>query len=1244
MGSSELQSAANRWRAIGQAYTTRGLPNGLWQPLAKQDLQNVLQGHSAMDTGEIGDQLAAAYHGHAIVSQNQDQPSSNPFDIAGNFFGDVGSIAWNFAPAVAKSVWGAAGIPGIGNGGEDTRDLVRLAQNDPETQAKYGMEPGGEGGLGGVLRNMSRVPVFAQLIPGLHTAAAATTPEGRSELAAHPGFTLLDVMPVVSEVGRAGLLGRGAEAGTALESLQAGNPYKAAGRGIMGAAAHIPGVPERAAIFQTLHNAGMSSDIVNNVLRPLNVAQRTAEHTVIKFTNTDLIQNLERFSRDDPQGFANFNDVLKSGHPDQIAALPPEQQVLVDKVTQLNDYYRRAGNESGGTVDVMTPAGTWETYSADSEVAKLDRRLTKQREIMNKRDTKLGAALDDVAARANKLESNIGRLRRFGESDAAMAERYQFHPEEPINLDTVHAAMRPLIESFELDPRRIYQGIDQLGSSQARTAIGKDIHLLEGHDGWFSQLSDAMTRGDVRASTKLMSAIHRVFRHPVWDQTQYASTFRDYMAEMRSEMTGLRNKARAHGFATRTFNAANERLATAEAKLSQARELHKATHGRLQEQYLKSPPQRFHPLIEQKLRSEVATRLSQSSQVNTNQTGALIHGLTMDKALQEIETSPLETQLAKYVGKEEYAAIRQDSVAFWQEFARQGYNPRWIHNVDSATVEALTHPKIVPGEFHKPTQFRDAVFNLGRTMNNVAVALTGTEAELAREVGQRAFIDDHLMPMVTTVDKELPQYIEATRNTRPELIGENLVGRARQAMQKDLVPFDPARYGWGRYIKVTRESEMLIPKGVAKALDNMAGRGLPFSGKQLPGMSLYKMATLTGPRHMAHIAFGGLTFMAVREPGAIRFIGAAHRLLKDGEFYPEIQQSLHNLHDDGLFHYAAGKSVGRLLTKIPNAANRLEQMISDSYKVAVMLKGEASGLTHEQALALSNKVLIDMDNMTAFERNVAKTVFPFYGFTKHILRYAFTMAVDHPLRTAILSNLSRIEQKDRGDALPGTFNMLFFLGSPDSNGNVTGIDMKSVNPFRSMYNTFTLAGVLSSLNPYLSAAMEASGLNVLSATPELYPDLQVDPQTGQLVAVHKPSEVGYTIANAFVPEFGAVDAALGLSQRMKGLKESNPEAFHRALWSSLNMPFSMSDYNIPYEIQRLERKRYKSAQADVSTALQSGDFETLSRYNVVPVPSLLRPYLGGSTYTRPAVLAQLWSQISALVPAGVNAKAVLPRH
>lgn len=1235
MATSELQSVVNRWTQIAGAFNAAKKPPGLWKPLAQQDIGNVLQGRSSMANGEIIDQLAAGMKQHSIVSQSQDQPSTNPLDIAGNFLGDVGSIAWNFVPGVIHY---ATTLP------EQAQDFVKLAQGDQATQQKYGMEAGGEGGIGGFLRNMSRVPVFGPLIPGLHTAAAVTTPQGREEILAHPGFAALDVAPVVGEAGKLGALGRGAEAGTALEALQTGNPFKATGRGVMDVASHLPGVPARAQVFNTLANAGLSSDIIKGVLKPLAVGQRAAEHKVISFTRDSVVPELEKFAKEDPAGYAMFNRALQTGSKSDLAALPVEQQVLVDHIDHLNEQWRQASDQTpGGTTTVMSPAGTWETFAADSPIATLDHKLSIWTDRYNNQLGRLAAAGEEVEKRQLKLEGNIGRVRKFGESDEAMAERYRFQPEHPITLQAIHDSMVPLIESFQLDPRRIYQGIDQLDTAQARTAIGKDINLLEGHDGAFSQLQDAMQSGDIIKASRTLTQINRVFKHPVWEQTRYADTFRSYLNEMRQEMVGLRQKVRAHGYAARTLSSAQMRLESAGQKATQYLAKKSKLSADLQQEYLKSAPQRFHPLIEQRLRSGVAQKL-QESVANASDTAPLLHGLTMDKALQEIATSPLESALAKYVGPDVYKEMRADSVAFWQTFAKEGYNPRWIHNVDSATVNFIDRPRLVAGEFHKPAQFRDAVFNLGRTMNNVSVGLTATEMELARMVGQKAFIDEHLMPLTSTVEKELPSYVEAVRGTNPEIVGENLNGMARAAMMKDYVPFDPNRYGWARFIKITKGQELLLPKGVAKALDQMGGRGLPFSGRALPGMGIYKMAVLTGPRHMAHVGFGGLTFMAVREPGAIRFIGAAHRMLKNGEFFPEIQQSLHNLHDDGLFHYATGRSMGRMLKAIPEAANRLEQMWSDSYKVAVMLKGEASGLTHEQALGLANKVLIDMDNMTAFERNIAKTVFPFYGFTKHILRYAFTMPVDHPIRTAILSNLSRIEQKDRGDSLPGTFNMLFFLGEPDSNGNVNAIDYKSVNPFRSMYNTFTLAGVLSSVNPYLSATMEASGLNVLSATPELYPDLQVDPQTGQIVAKHNASDIAMTALNAFVPEFSALDATLQLTNRMKGLKASNPDAFHRALWSSLNMPFSLSGYNIPHEIQRLERKRYKAAQSDVSAAMQSGDFSDVMRYGVVPVPSLLRPYLGGSAYAAPELLATVWHQIQAHAPAGVNVKGLIPRH
>src|SRR5207253_7769971 len=108
--------------------------------------------------------------------------------------------------------------------------------------------------------------------------------------------------------------------------------------------------------------------------------------------------------------------------------------------------------------------------------------------------------------------------------------------------------------------------------------------------------------------------------------------------------------------------------------------------------------------------------------------------------------------------------------------------------------------------------------------------------------------------------------------------------------------------------------------------------------------------------------------------------------------------------------------------------------------------------------ALSRRVLIQWDNLTPIERSVIRPVLPFYGWISHILRYAYHYPIDHPFRAAVTASFARNELADLGTGMPQTLLNSLFLGNPDSNGKVTGINVGGLNPFRDVANYMTLGG------------------------------------------------------------------------------------------------------------------------------------------------------------------------------------------
>ena len=74
------------------------------------------------------------------------------------------------------------------------------------------------------------------------------------------------------------------------------------------------------------------------------------------------------------------------------------------------------------------------------------------------------------------------------------------------------------------------------------------------------------------------------------------------------------------------------------------------------------------------------------------------------------------------------------------------------------------------------------------------------------------------------------------------------------------------------------------------------------------------------------------------------------------------------------------------------------------------------------------KVMGDLRRMSPFERDVARTMMPFYGWQKHILSYVLTYPADHPWRTVMLSQMAEYDTSHTPGGLPSRYQFLFFLG------------------------------------------------------------------------------------------------------------------------------------------------------------------------------------------------------------------------
>jgi hypothetical protein len=244
----------------------------------------------------------------------------------------------------------------------------------------------------------------------------------------------------------------------------------------------------------------------------------------------------------------------------------------------------------------------------------------------------------------------------------------------------------------------------------------------------------------------------------------------------------------------------------------------------------------------------------------------------------------------------------------------------------------------------------------------------------------------------------------------------------------------------------------------------------------------------------------------------------------------------------------------------------------------------------------------NLQAMTPLERSVARKIMPFYGWTKHILKYVLTYPIDHPWRAMFLSVLATQNSDTFSSGLDQRMQLLFFLGAPDKNGNVGAVDVRALDPFRDVANYATLGGWISSLNPVISAPFAAIDPSIVFGGNVLHPNVTYD-------AVYGTNTAGATggwlsAAEQEIPELTVLDNALGLSAKARAIRAQGGNAYAKSLFQSLNIPFAqVQNINLQQIAAKHEIDRYNQAKADALSAWQTGDFSTLAAYpGTVPDP------------------------------------------
>ena len=1259
MAKSNLQYFQNDWNKTVNWANTQHIAKNQWYPVYQLDLQRYANGEYPMSQAE----RARAILSSSSLEANTVLPSDihSPSNVLGNARSDLQNIFTGLMPTrLFSSIW-----DGIKNTVEHPSELL-----DPKDNTLMQWVPGwnligefAEGGWQNVLSHP--VVTFLNLLPITDLGLTAVARAGMADsLAERAGITsdqlagrgashvgpvrlagkLLSNTPtskVGFAMGKEGFA-RDAEGNVIARTLTVGERAREyfTKVGI--------GSPQAQANFHLLQIEHHYSDLFRQQAEPfdLSVAKLDAPSQKLLYdlltsgqSMLDILHNpnipvdvktaAEAF-QDGPQNY--FNEISMSSDKYAKVRMPDTQKVEI--------YI----NKNSNPVVAANKA-------ADDAIAAVD---------------KASAVTDQLAATINTADSQAAPI--FNELQRVSPAIYQ-----------VMKGTDPLREQYEIDAIATLLRIDPKAVTLDQERMLDDVFSP---GGLVAQLKDAYTRSDFKAYRTVALKLHRKFLSRALsplnspELSAVASMARDlyeyskYRAKLEDQYLTKYD---------RTVKPLQEAAARAQKKFQES--VVKNPPARFVPAYLKALDNAVITYDKGNELLDRAAKLLSDRQLEKSQVDAARQDPTLLNELVGVHAEGSYRSALADLGvpsKDIHDIIdsAQQSIA---RARAQGLDPSWVPTV--STWDAAERPNYgirtpstripsVDAEFERMFEPTNTIYDVGAAVHHSMSQFMTREA--AQEV-----VDQVIKPWLVS-GRDLEGVVN--REYKPATTAVGAVSRRGfyEAVYDSLgyLKFDPERQFGISKASIGGEEDFYIPKSMLKSLQKAINEN-QFAMDKLfnRGTEVFRTSVLKfSPRFTAHILFGGTFLMALRtSPFAFKYIDHAYRSIKQGD-HGELADILRRPTQFGSDEpiYRATQTLNFLGSKKLanlNIKERMTAMHLDPTKLTSWLKaagdlnytftrwvtnmqraivyfdaigklerqgrrqgfvldelGNRVQITTDRARQVAEeaveKVMGDNRKMTPLEQASFTKVIPFYGWTKHILRYVSSYPLDHPFRASFLGNLANMNSEDTPSGLDTRIQLLFFWGSPDAQGNVTATDMRALDPLRDTASYATWQGWLSSLNPAYTALPAMVDPQIIFGDNVLYPNLTYNSLYGIKEAA--PAGGPLTALEQYVPETTALDAALGLSSQYRGLARSDPKAYAKTIFSSLGVPFfEIQHINLRQISAQTEIDRYEQASAAATNAWQSGDFSQIAGYPTVPDP--LQPDYN----VTPASLEELYKKILA---------------
>ena len=583
-----------------------------------------------------------------------------------------------------------------------------------------------------------------------------------------------------------------------------------------------------------------------------------------------------------------------------------------------------------------------------------------------------------------------------------------------------------------------------------------------------------------------------------------------------------------------------------------------------------------------------------------------------------------------------------------------------------------------------PTSPKSSVWDLTPNKHDFALGINKAVVQALQRHATIYFAEEYLRPLTMT-QMDVDRFLLGQRTEHIVGRGDVTVPDVKATLTAEdlgLEVFDPVKMFGFSLPRWSPTQKMYLPKalvGALKQFEKERRAGLLAKGNKLFRYSILGLS----PRYTAHILFGGTMMLALRSsPHALGMIGTAARAIRDGTLPAAIFRTPAELGFDSpidLFHQEAAKDAVNMavgehietVQKVKAAAAkpvhalraladinfRFTHYVRDMQAAIAYLDGAAKATRRDGKLEIEDpetgkmvtvtpdravkegihhvqEVFGNLHAMSPFERQIAQSFMPFYGWQKHILGYIMKFPFDHPWRALVLSQLAENSSNDVPLAYPLRIQLLFFLGGPDKNGNTNAIDFRSLDPFRDVANYASLQGIFQALNPAITALPSVANPQFTYGSSSLYPGVTFNDFYGIRTATGGGSWIN--AVEQFVPQTAAVQSALTAAGGVRSQWQTNRSAAIKSLLNSLNVPFVTPPVNLKQVAAKDEAARFETAKTAAYNAFSSGDFSGLAGYKTVPNP------LNSAYEITPTELEQLYHQAQQASPGVAPIESLLP--